>query len=48
MKKRKGKLLCFQIVKQVWLVENKFFFFFFLNYMLTLHPFVNIIVEAPC
>ena len=44
-KKRKRKLLCFQIVKQVWLVEKKFFF---LNYMLPLHPFVNIIVEAPC
>ena len=27
--KRKRKLLCFQIVKQVWLVENNFFFFFF-------------------
>ena len=46
--KRKRKLLCFQIVKQVWLVEKNFFFFFFLNYMLPLHPFVNIIVEAPC
>ena len=28
-KKRKRKLLCFQIVKQVWLVEKNFFFFEF-------------------
>ena len=34
-KKRERKLLCFQIVKQVWLVEKNFFFFFELHAPIT-------------